>query len=96
MMIKVIDVELEGHTSDGDILLSSMSERPIILGNIDKQHLREIWEGNIRRNFLINQLKNAEGTISFCRNCTYYRYGVWTEEYIDDAAEEILARHFCE
>lgn len=50
--------------------------------------------GGVRRNFLKIQLKKKKDQYSACRSCTYYRYGLWPEDYIDDAAEELLARHF--
>lgn len=81
---------------DGDILPCCMSERPIILGNIKQDKLIRIWSGRVRRMFLKNQLAKKKDMYPVCRSCTYYRYGLWPEDNIDDAAEELLVRCFAD
>lgn len=79
---------------DGDILPCCMSERPIILGNIERESLIEIWNGRVRQTFLKKQLAKQKAQYPVCRDCTYYRYGLWPEDYIDDVAEALLRRCF--
>lgn len=79
---------------DGDILPCCMSERPIILGNIEQESLIEIWNGRVRQTFLKKQLAKQKAQYPVCRDCTYYRYGLWPEDYIDDVAEDLLRRCF--
>ena len=81
---------------DGDIVPCCAPGRPIVLGNIKRERLIDIWQGDIRHVFLKNLLMKKKDRYPHCKGCTYYRYGLWPEDYIDDAAEEILARHFCE
>ena len=79
---------------DGDLLPCCTTGRTLILGNVEKQHLRDIWNGKVRRSFLKKQLMKQKDQFPTCRKCTYYRYGLWPEDDIDDAAEELLQRCF--
>ena len=79
---------------DGDILPCCMSEKPIVAGSILRQHLREIWNGPVMQTFRKKQLQKRKDEYPVCKKCTQYRYGLWPEDYIDDAAQELLHRCF--
>ena len=79
---------------DGDLLPCCMSEKPIVAGNILQQHLRDIWTGSVLQEFRRKQLQRRKSEYPVCRKCTQYRYGLWPEDNIDDAAEELLQRCF--
>lgn len=64
----------------------------IVIGNAKQNSLKEIWNGQRRKNILKNLLKFQKDKIIDCRECTCYDAVNDPNEYLDDAAEEILER----
>ena len=78
---------------DGTIFPCTNIIPPMVLGNINNTTLKECWESKLRRNFIIDQLKNTRSCNGVCKNCYIPQNTVLTENDIVDGHEnEILER----
>ena len=62
------------------------------IDNVNKHSLKDIWNGDIRRNFLKINLKNGSDAIPMCVDCEGKYDIIAKEEYLDDCAAELFNR----
>lgn len=76
----------------GDILPCCSTDVPIVLGNIHKNSIKEIWEGKTENNFLKLMLKDKNLNPT-CKACCVPDYGLQAGDYLDDCREELLEKY---
>lgn len=64
--------------------------RTLSMGNIKEQTIKEMWNGQRRRNLLKIMLKKQKDTIPECRNCTCFNAINNPAEYLDNDADRLL------
>lgn len=75
--------------SDGEVTVCCADwKRKLIIGNLNKQSLKEIWNGTVLKEFWIDMLKGEKEKYEMCCKCLLPMYDCI--DYIDDYAEEIL------
>lgn len=80
-------------TAGGDICANCCDQpHDIRFGNIYQNTLKEIWDSDIRRNFLIMQLKGKRFEHPVCRDCVLANDITTDADLLDPWAEEILKR----
>ena len=62
-----------------------------LYGNVHTHSLKEIWNSDLRKNFLIAQLNGVE-SIPFCRDCLQPKYACADSDRLDGHEEEIRHR----
>lgn len=78
---------------DGTVFPCTNIEPPMVLGNIKEVTLKECWESEKRREFIIRQLKETRNNNMVCSNCYIPQNTVLTENDVVDGYEnEILER----
>lgn len=77
---------------NGDILPCCSTDVPIVLGNIHKNSIKEIWEGKVQNNFLKMMLKD-KNLNQTCKFCCVPEYGLQAGDYLDDYKEELLKKY---
>ena len=75
---------------DGDVSPCCNHYKPIVLGNINKDSIVDVWNSAILKTFQKQQLLNNRNVYEACRTCNDIKYCFFPEDYIDDAAKEIL------
>lgn len=65
---------------------------PIILGNIKDMSLKDIWESDARKNFLLQHLDGYK-SIPSCSFCTYPIYSLKPEDRLDEYID-VIKRNF--
>lgn len=74
---------------DGDVTMCCSDwERKLVIGNLKKQSLLEIWNSEKMKNFWISLLEGNRFKIPPCDKCLYPNYNC--TDYIDPYANEIL------
>ncbi|MCC6585165.1 MAG: glycosyltransferase [Bryobacterales bacterium] len=57
---------------NGDVLLCCMDwRRKVVLGNVRKQSLREVWNGEPYRRYRQLQIESRANELDLCKDCTY-------------------------
>lgn len=74
---------------NGDVTGCCAINPPVIYGNITKNSLTEIWDCEIRSQFLYTQVHDRT-TNAICRNCTVPCYGMQEGDYLDAHKERLL------
>lgn len=64
---------------------------PPIIGNIQKDSLRSIWNGKMHKKFLMQQLNGFE-SVSLCSKCQTPYYQINPTDYLDNHVPEIMER----
>ncbi|MDU7028778.1 MAG: radical SAM protein [Clostridiales bacterium] len=54
---------------DGRVVPCCTTPNPVIYGSIYEDSIKSIWEGNLRKRFMIQHLKGNRKTYSACRDC---------------------------
>ena len=65
-------------------------QRRLVLGDLMRQSLLEVWNGEPLRTFWIDMLSGSKNRYEMCAHCEYPKYN--STDNIDDYAEEILKR----
>lgn len=65
-------------------------ERKLIVGDMNKQSLREVWNGDTLKRFWVDMLSGNKCKYEMCKNCSYPIYN--STDNIDAYAEDILKR----
>jgi len=77
--------------SDGTVSACLMDwNHQLIVGDIKKQSLFEIWNGSAMQNMRIEHLKKNKAIFPTCKNCGQLEYAVL--DNIDEYAEELLEK----
>lgn len=77
---------------EGNILPCCSVDIPIVLGNIKNNSLKEIWESDKRRKFLINQLKGYQN-INVCNGCSVPWFGLQEGDFLDEEKDQLLLKY---
>lgn len=77
---------------NGDVSPCCLVPEPINLGNIHNNTLKEIWNGEVRNEFLKLHLRKERHKNMHCKGCVYPTLSSEPLDYLDDDAEEILKR----
>lgn len=64
--------------------------RKLIIGDLNKQSLLEVWNGDTLKKFWIDMLSGNKNKYAMCTQCEYYKYD--STDNIDAHAEDILKR----
>jgi radical SAM protein with 4Fe4S-binding SPASM domain len=73
----------------GRIVPCCSTKVPCVLGDVNKQSLKEIWNTAGRRKFLALQLKDRTCNAT-CASCEIPAYGLQPGDYLDDHIHELL------
>ena len=65
-------------------------QRKLVIGDLTKQSLLEVWNGEPLRTFWIDMLSGNRNKYEMCAQCEYLKYN--STDNIDAYAEEILKR----
>lgn len=65
-------------------------QRKLVIGDLMRQSLLEVWNGEPLRTFWIDMLSGSKNRYEMCAHCEYPKYN--STDNIDDYAEEILKR----
>lgn len=76
---------------NGDIAPCCSTDVPCFFGNVLEQSLSDIWNSDIRRKFLLEQL-NGVMNIPVCNQCCIPAFGLQQGDYLDDYAEKLKSK----
>lgn len=77
--------------SDGEVTTCCADwKRKLVIGNLREQSMKEIWRGDILRNFWINLLKGKKNIYEMCKKCLLPMYDC--NDNIDEYASYILKK----
>lgn len=80
---------------NGDISMCGKEIGPLYLGNVRTTTLKEAWDSEKRRGFLVKHLRKRRNEIPICKDCKIPSESLASEEDIlDPYAEEIIERFF--
>lgn len=65
-------------------------ERKLVIGDLNKQSLRDVWNGDVLKKFWTHMLSGNKNQYEMCERCLYPMYN--SNDNIDAYAEEILKR----
>lgn len=74
---------------DGSVLPCCSTEIPFVYRHSQQDGLLNIWNSDIRKTFLLNQLKNKDQN-EVCRRCSVPMYGLQEGDYLDSNVERLL------
>lgn len=75
--------------SDGEVTVCCADwKRKLVVGDLKKETLKEIWNGERLRNFWIKMLQGEKNRFEMCKKCLLPMYDC--NDNIDDYAEQIL------
>jgi radical SAM protein with 4Fe4S-binding SPASM domain len=74
---------------DGDVRGCCALEAPVIFGNILRESLSEIWNGDTRREFLRLQIGDRRQN-KFCAVCNAPNYSTHDADYLDPYSDKLL------
>ncbi len=80
-------------TPNGDVVPCCSTDVPIVLGNVQKESLQEIWECAKRKGFCRVHLLGNRGLHPVCSICSVPQFGMQTGDYLDEHAEELLKEY---
>lgn len=81
-------------TPEGDVYpCCTMGRPPIICGNILKEDIVQIWNGEKLRNLRIKMLHEGYHSFSTCKECGVPLYQTSSEDYLDDYIESLLKKY---
>lgn len=78
--------------SNGDVHACSCQWPPLIIGNINKTPLKDVWNGEIHKKYMLLHLKGLKDTIPRCAKCESMSYSVHPMDNLDEHLEDILTR----
>ncbi len=77
--------------SDGEVTVCCADwKRKLVVGDLKKESLKEIWNGGTLRNFWIKLLQGEKNSFGMCKKCLLPMYDC--NDNIDEYAGEILKR----
>ncbi len=60
----------------------------LIMGNIEKESINDIWNGEKMNKLRVSLLRNEN--IGICRNCSFFRNNIYKEDVLDYDCENLL------
>lgn len=79
-------------TPAGDVVPCCVVPYAMYYGNVAQESLCAIWNGTKRRKLLELHLKKKRGIHPVCKGCVIPDSSLFSEDMLDDAAEEVLLR----
>lgn len=77
---------------EGNIVPCCSMLTPIILGNCEKNSIKDIWNGENYKKFQILQLNKQKEKNKVCKDCQSYKYGTFKEDILDNKLEIIKTK----
>ena len=74
---------------DGKVVPCYSVSYPAILGDVNKQTLLEIWNGEKYRKFRRKMLDGVDGVCELCANCGIIKHRIFPTDNLDKAAERL-------
>lgn len=81
-----------GILPNGEVKPCDSVYRPVRLGNVTENSLKEIWQGETLKKFRLQQLKMQRDQMKYCAVCCAPDDVSQPEDCLDEAAEEIIRR----
>ena len=78
---------------DGKVVPCCSMKYPVILGDVGKEHVQEVWLGEAYQKFRKNMLHGVSYASNVCRDCKLYRYDMHKEDRLDEKAKELLKKY---
>jgi MoaA/NifB/PqqE/SkfB family radical SAM enzyme len=78
---------------DGGAVPCCSMRYPLILGNANKESVRDIWNGIRANRFRLNLLEGVENAGGVCGSCKLYLYGTHAEDRLDGCKETLIAKY---
>jgi radical SAM protein with 4Fe4S-binding SPASM domain len=78
---------------DGNVTGCCKIEPPAIFGNIAKNNLQEIWNGQRRRKFLQTQISERSSN-KICQTCQSPDYGIQQGDFLDKYSERMAEIYY--
>lgn len=78
--------------SNGDVHACSCQWPPLVIGNINRVALKDIWNGRLHRKYMLLHLNGKRNSIPKCEKCESMSYSVHPLDNLDDHLDEILKR----
>lgn len=78
---------------DGKVVPCCSMRYPAVLGDVTRESIRDIWQGDAFNSFRRKLLRSRQEAGEVCGQCTLYRYDLHEEDIIDGAAEELMKRY---
>ncbi|MGX9758149.1 radical SAM/SPASM domain-containing protein [Clostridioides difficile] len=78
---------------NGDVYPCCSIEDPSLMGNIRYSSLKEIWNGDKRKDFLFMQLNKERNKNHVCKNCEMIYSLIKEEDILDDYVEELKVKY---
>ncbi|QFY88659.2 radical SAM protein [Magnetovirga frankeli] len=76
-------------TPNGDVLPCCSIDIPIVLGNVNNESLKQLWESEQQRKFLLTMLSDRESN-KVCSRCSVPIYGLQEGDYLDSCKDKLL------
>lgn len=77
--------------ADGEVIPCTALYKPIMLGNVKKISLRDMWEGKLLRDFRLTMLNGGRFTFHGCKRCCAPDDCAHPEDVLDDDIEKIVS-----
>lgn len=74
---------------DGKVVPCCSMKYPEILGDASRERVPEIWCGEAFNRFRFRMLESRNQASPVCRSCRLYRYDLYPEDVLDEAAERL-------
>lgn len=77
---------------NGDILPCCSTDIPIVLGNVNSDSLKSIWDSKKNNKFLLKMLEDKNSN-PICRRCSVPEYGLQEGDYLDKYKDELMNKY---
>ncbi len=78
---------------DGKVVPCCSMKYPILLGDVGKERVQEVWLGEAYQKFRRAMLHGVSFASHVCRDCKLYRYDMHQEDRLDEKAKELLEKY---
>lgn len=78
---------------DGKVVPCCSMKYPILLGDVGKEGVQEVWLGEAYQKFRRAMLHGVFYASHVCRDCKLYRYDMHQEDRLDEKAKELLEKY---
>lgn len=78
---------------DGKVVPCCSMRYPVVLGDIGKKSVQDVWMGEDFQRFRRNMLAGVEDASHVCKECRLYLYDMHEEDRLDEVAEILLRKY---
>ncbi|MBI4855605.1 MAG: SPASM domain-containing protein [Acetobacterium woodii] len=78
---------------DGKVVPCCNMTYPEILGDVNINSVKEIWNGKKFNCFRLRQLNGTKSTCDVCKECKTYLYGMHREDLLDNNKVELIGKY---